>query len=227
MINADGSGEPTPITNLRGDEIEPSWSPDGNWIAFTSDAREDKVLMLYLVRPDGSGLIKLSSFQYESSPTWSPSMQLGFVMNLAGNNVLYFRGQKDPKSGATPTQPYYVTPSFFDKLELTGNLGQVAQPAWSPDGAWVAYTRMRSSRNQIYLAHYPVRQPVEKDILQLTDLNSDTTPAWSPDGQWIVFTSQRDGNSEVYIMRTTGKNQNNLTLNGAEDLDPAWMILYQ
>jgi TolB protein len=151
-------------------------------------------------------------------------MRLGFVMNVAGNQVLYIRGEKDPKTGATPTQPYYVTPVFFDMQAIHGNLGQVAEPAWSPDGAWVVYTRQRSSGSSIWLAHYPVRIPVEKDILHLTDSNSDSSPSWSPDGQWVVFCSKRDGSSEIYIMRSTGMNQNNLTLNAAEDLDPAWLI---
>jgi len=221
-MNADGSGEPVAITNKAGDEKDPAWSPDGQWIAFTSDGRSDKVLQLYLVRPDGSGLIRLSTFQDESDPTWSPKMQIGFIMKIAGNRVLYIRGQKDAISGATPTQPYYVTPVFFDFTALHGNLGQVAEPAWSPDGEWVTYTRLRSSGGQIFLAHYPVRQPIEKDILRLTDSNSDSSPAWSPDGQWIIFTSKRDGNSEIYIMRSTGTNQDNLTGDGAEDVDPTW-----
>lgn len=221
VMNTDGSGEPVDITNLNGDEREPAWSPDGQWIAFTSDGRSDKVLQLYLVRPDGSQIIRLSSFQDESSPTWSPTNELGFVMNVAGNKVLYIRGQRDSNTGATPTQAYYVTPVFFDFTALHGSLGQVAKPAWSPDGEWVTYSRLRSNGSQIYLAHYPVRQP-EKDILRLTDTNTESSPAWSPDGQWIVFATKRDGNSEIYIMRSTGQNQNNLTLNSAEDVDPAW-----
>jgi eukaryotic-like serine/threonine-protein kinase len=222
VMNSDGSGEPVAITSMNGDELEPAWSPDGSWIAFTSDGRSDGVLQLYLVRPDGGELVRLSSFQDESSPAWAPDMRLGFVMNIAGNHVLYIRDQRDPATGAAPTQAYYVTPTFFDFTAIHGNLGQVYEPAWSPDGQWVVYTRKRSSGPLIYLSHYPVREPVEKDILRLTDTNSDYSPAWSPDGQWIVFASERDGNSEIYIMRSTGNNQDNLTGSPAEDVDPTW-----
>jgi eukaryotic-like serine/threonine-protein kinase len=221
VMNANGSGEPVNITNLRGDEREPAWSYDGQWIAFTSDARADGVLQLYLVRPDGSDLYRLSFDQQEFGPAWAPDGRLAFVMKVAGNQILYLRGQKDAATGAAPTREYYVTPSFFDLTALKGNLGQVGEPVWSPDGKFVAYTRQEYRSNRVYIARYPVRIP-EQDIIALTDTRQDSGPSWSPDGQWLVFTSQRDGNSEVYIMRSSGLSQTNLISAPGEDLDPAW-----
>ncbi len=221
VMNADGSGEPIKITNMKADETEPDWSPDGQWIAFTNNSHYTGARQLYLVRPDGQGLSKLSFDQEEFGPAWAPDNRLGFVMNIVGSQVLYIRGTSDPKTGATPTKAYYVTPVFFDYTALHGNLGQVSEPAWSPDGKWVVYTRQRSTSTYIYTAHYPVRV-VEQDIIRLTESNMESSPAWAPDGQWIVFTSKRDGNAEIYLMRSTGQSQINLTQSESQDMEPAW-----
>ncbi len=221
MMNADGSGEPKDLTSVKGDETEPAWSPDGKWIAYTADNRSDKVLQVYLIRPDGSDRYRLSSFQYEFGPAWSPKNQLTFIMNSAGAQIVFTRGQTDPKTGAQPTREYYVTPTRFDKLSFTDNLGQAAEPAWSPDGVWLAYTRLRGTSKNISISHFPIRVPAQ-DVIKLTDSGKDTNPSWSPDGQWITFNSLRDGNAEVYIMRSTGQSQTNLTNTPGRDQDPAW-----
>jgi Tol biopolymer transport system component len=38
----------------------------------------------------------------------------------------------------------------------------------------------------------------------------------------IAFTSGRDGNAEIYVMNADGTNQTRLTINPANDFDPAW-----
>lgn len=226
VMNADGSGEPVDLTHMKGDETEPAWSPDGRWIAFTNDGREDKNRQVYLIRPDGSDFYKLSYDQEEFGPGWTPDRELSFVMNASGAQIVFIRGLTDPKTGETPERQYYVTPVRFDKKAFTGNLGQAAEPAWSPDGQWLAYTREEGSRSQIGLSHYPVNLP-EKDVIRLTALGKDRHPAWSPDGQWIVFTSERDGNREIYVMRSTGQLQSNVSLDPGIDEDPAWLWVNQ
>jgi Tol biopolymer transport system component len=177
------------------------------------------VRQLFLMNADGSEAVRLSFDQEEFGATWSPDMRrLAFVMNASGRQILNLRERAEPV--ITPS-PYYVTPQRFDFSTLAGSLGQVAQPAWSPDGAWMAYTRQEGSLQRIFLARYPVRNP-DQDVVKLTDSNKDSAPAWAPDSQWLVFNSARDGNAEVYLMRFNGQGQVNLTNAPGRDLDPAW-----
>jgi Tol biopolymer transport system component len=65
------TGEQTNITNHPSFDIEPAWSPDGEWIIFASN-REDPNFDLYVVRPDGSGLQRLLNDpdSKDSYPSW-------------------------------------------------------------------------------------------------------------------------------------------------------------
>ena len=218
---ADGSAEPVNLTQRKGDDFAPTWSPDGQSIVFTSDSREDRILQLYTMGPDGENILRLSTLQEEFDATWSPDMKyMAFVLKAGFNRILYLR--QGVKVESTPEPSFYVTPQAFDRSTLLGTLGQVTQPAWSPDGAWIAYVRLDGSREQIFLAKYPLRNP-EQDVIRLTTSTSkDHSPNWSADSQWLAFTTNRDGNLEVYIVRSTGQTLTNLTNMEGRDQDPAW-----
>jgi len=65
------TGEKTNVTDHPKYDIEPGWSPDGEWIIFASN-REDPNFDLYVVHPDGTGLQKVLSDpdSKDSYPSW-------------------------------------------------------------------------------------------------------------------------------------------------------------
>jgi TolB protein len=57
------------LTRGGANEFAPAWSPDGNRIAFISD--RDGNDQLYVMRADGSGIVRLTSGQADKdTPTW-------------------------------------------------------------------------------------------------------------------------------------------------------------
>jgi len=59
------------VTNDTGTDMNPSWSPDGQWLAFASNRDGD--FEIYIVQADGKGLRKLTdNTAGDTEPAWSP-----------------------------------------------------------------------------------------------------------------------------------------------------------
>lgn len=70
VIDVDG-GNLSRITNDDAADTTPTWSPDGQWIAFASDRDGD--FEIYIVQSDGTGLRQLTdNTASDSDPAWSP-----------------------------------------------------------------------------------------------------------------------------------------------------------
>ena len=93
-----------------------------------------------------------------------------------------------------------------------------ASPAWSPDGARIAFESTLDGKRAIW-----VMQADGLGLRRLTDgPGSDFSPAWSPDGGRIAFMSDRDGNEEVYVIGADGAGMRRLTDSPLPDGFPAW-----
>jgi TolB protein len=68
------SGERTNLTDDADVDIEPDWSPDGQWIAFGSLRPGAPFFDLYVMRPDGSDVRQVTDDPAkEANPVWGPS----------------------------------------------------------------------------------------------------------------------------------------------------------
>lgn len=112
-----------------------------------------------------------------------------------------------------------VTPAIFTMnadgsglLRLTNSTSWDLNPAWSPDGTWIVFSRWsylsQGSTSRLY--------KVRADGTQLTPLTPSplfaSRPAWSPDGNFIAFMSQEPGRStEISIIKMDGSELKKLT----------------
>jgi len=206
-----GSTEPLQLTNLDGENMHPAWSPDSNTIAFVNFGRYQPVYTMFFINVDGTNLRRVSLEYQEKEPVWSPDGQwLVYVITAETHEYLFIRSKTDD----------FEDPEQYDHYTHFGRLGEVANPSWSPNGAYIAYTRMDGSQNHVYLAEFATRGA---DLVNLTPEDGTASqPAWSPDSQYLLFTSERNNNSDIYIMTYTGLLQTNLTDNPARDQDADW-----
>ena len=219
VMDADG-GNPVNLTQHAGDEFDPAWSPDGTLIAFTHhlrDAGSTPIYALTMIKPDGTGRVRLSEDFVEWDPAFSPDGKwLLYIISASSHDYFYFRAEWND----------FAEPKAFDLRALFGEFGEVADPAWAPVGDQFAYVEVNGSRQDIVHVTYVqmeqngLHQPTE---YVLTETGHESDPAWSPDARWLAFTSTRDNQTEIYLMPTTGRPQVNLTTRPGVDRSPDWM----
>ena len=92
---------------------------------------------------------------------------------------------------------------------LTFDDGLQTQPAWSPDGRFIAYSSNQSGNFDIWV------QPIGggRAIQVTNDPASDWQPDWSPDGNTIAFRTERDGGG-IFVAPAFGGRERRLTTFG-------------
>lgn len=166
LYSLDGAGHLTRLTDHPAGDWDPSWSPDGQRLAFTShrDGQSDIWLML----ADGSELRNLTQHRgWDYWPDWSPDgRQIVFVSERDGDAELFIQAVDSPSA-----------------RQLTQNTDQDRLPAWSPDGSTIAFASVREGVEGIYLID---ADSGSEEALTRWPLRG-TAPAWSPDGQQLAF----------------------------------------
>jgi TolB protein len=197
--------------------VKPSWSPDGRWISFLNENGTEGDI--YLVRPDGSGLKRLTTsndITRDGNLVWSPDgKQLAFSARSKGNVEIFVLDVQVAMEGGIASRQLTDSQSFSRNLVTS----------WSPDGSRIAFSSDRDANTEIYMMNTD-----GTDVVRLTDdPASDMEPAWSPDGKLITFTSNRDGDREIYILEVEAAAANpkdapiwRLTRRKGDDVGPVW-----
>jgi TolB protein len=105
------------------------------------------------------------------------------------------------------------------KYVLPNTPGEVYQPAWSPDGEWLAFPANFGGNIDIYRIH-----PDGSGLEKVTDTPwplLESEPTWSPDGNRIAFTTnnQNEDTFDLYVINFDGTGLRKLVSNAIE---PDW-----
>jgi len=129
VMNANGTGVQR-LTNHSATDDDPAWSPDGTKIAFTSD-RGGAFGIYVMNSSDGLTVTQLTpDASRDSKLTWSPDgTKIAFSRIAACDFYFCRRGL------------YVMNADGSGVTELAGSdvYADYADPAWSPDGQWIAF----------------------------------------------------------------------------------------
>lgn len=177
------------LTVNKARDAYPRFSPDGKWIAFSSDRNGN--LDVFII-PATGGMAKQLTYHSADDTVlgWSPD----------GKGVL-FSSQRGEDFMA---QLYVVSVDGGMPWKAGPDMGNAA--SFSPDGRRIAY----NPKGQVYWRKYYrgayqtdvwIEDVAAKKFTQLTDFDGeDSWPMWSRDGD-IYFVSDRDGEGLTNIWR--------------------------
>lgn len=176
----------------------PSWSPDGNQLAWEVNYHDRKVVELYVsagapgapprkvgpvVRGSSAmtaGFATAGAETVSHELSWSPPAMKRFVYASSGSTQdydLYIDG-----AGPVAAAP-----------------GADGAATWSPDGKYIAFTSARTGQGDLYLLDVA---SVEKPPLKLSGdpTASELFAAWSPDSQKLAFVGHTKQGENVYVI---------------------------
>ncbi|MGH9853716.1 MAG: DPP IV N-terminal domain-containing protein [Blastocatellia bacterium] len=198
----------TPFTTLPGNESQPSFSPDGNQMAFVWDGEKGENFDIYVKQIGNESLRRLTNDPaIDAAPRWSPD---GRYIAFTRQNGLYLI---PPLGGA-------------ERRITTFSAPFAGYPDWSPDGEWLAVSDWNPPQEPTTLSLFLVeRETGEKKKLTSPQAGTvgDRFPAFSPDGKTVAFFRFiSNAVSDLYLVSVAGGEPKRLTFDDAQTRPPAW-----
>jgi serine/threonine protein kinase/Tol biopolymer transport system component len=224
VMNADGGGQTAIVTTAAWDDYA-RWAPDGKRLAFSTTALTGGVANseIHVRLANGQLARRTSTTAEDQWPDWSPDGRIVYSEGFKGDSGwdIYIVGG----DGGKPA------------LWLGGPTCDV-RPTWSPNGQWIAFTRVTRDTNgngkidEEDAGDVWVGQASGGGLRALTSADWAITPAWSPDSQWIAFARIRDSNgdgrndpddaSDIWAVPLGGGAAVPLVQSPVQDWAPSW-----
>lgn len=190
-------GWPRQLTISDQRQMNPAWSPDGQWIAFESDKNGNEQWDIFVVSPKNGDVVNLTNSPEisEESPTWQPHGRLlaitvrpkdASAAEIATLDVLTRRVRKLTNN----------TPS--DRFN--------SAPVWSPDGKQIAYSQSQATGKDSNVFVVDVATGKSTNLTPHTGEHLYSATSWSPDGKNLLISSDAEnGYQNVALLDTSTK----------------------
>ena len=191
------SDSPSPGSSIGAGQTSataPTHAGAGGRIVFTSNIDPAGRWDLFTMRPDGTGVKRLTILPDPkspfSAPDWSPD----------GTQLVF----TSPSPSSRLGQVYRINADGSGLTQLThGTRIDADSASWSPDGSKIVLKRAGSGEYAIW-----VMNADGSGLKRLTsELYDNSDPTFTPDGKHILYASQKDGYSAIWIMNADGSNQ--------------------
>lgn len=174
VMNADGSNQRN-LTQNEARDTSPSWSPDGQRIAFISNRLGELTSEVFIMQADGTNVQQLTTNASAQEVIWSPSGKQFLISQASLENGALIRRSAIVQADGT-LQP----------LPLPENLKNTDcySPDWSPDGTRVAVVCIQFSTPVLYIIPINGYPAIKIDAHVVVFV-------WSPNGMQLAWVRNR------------------------------------
>jgi len=200
----------TPFVTMPGIESYPKFSPDGKFLAFTSEGESDYNIDVY-IKPvnQGEALRITTNSAEDTNPVWSPD----------GRHLAILRKSRryDEKF------KLILIPAFGGQEQEIGEV--LGGLDWSPNGKYIAVSNgdTPASPKAIQLISIDGREKRAISNPPAMEWIYDTTPAFSPDSTQITFVRWNSAaSSDLFVVNLLNGLVKQLTFDGKQILSQRW-----
>ncbi len=247
LIIADADGyAPQTILNSREPLMSPSWSPDGEKLAYVSF--EDRRSEVYVQNVSTGEREKVASFEgINSAPAWSPNgRKLSLTLSRNGQTDIYVLDLNtrnleqitdhwsidtesewmpdgnslvfmSDRSGGPQIYRIGIDGSGLSRLTREGNYN--ASPTLSADGRRLAMVHRRSDDNRFAIA---VQNLDGSGFRVLTQGGQDESPSFAPNGAMVLYATRANGRAVLGTASLFGEARGIMSTEGERIREPAW-----
>jgi len=216
-IGADGREQIDRVVPVNGGFREPVLSPNGKEFAFVFRGE------IFVSSIDGKIVKRITDTPWqERSVGWSPDGRSLVYAAEKDNNWNIYTASITRKE-----EPYFYASTVLKVEPVVATSAEEFQPAWSPDGADIAYLENRTTLKVYHIATKQTRTVLDPKY-NYSYADGDQYYQWSPDSKWFLVQfgpAERMFTPEVGLISADGTGQlRNLTQSGYDDFGPKWAM---
>jgi Tol biopolymer transport system component/predicted Ser/Thr protein kinase len=212
------------FTSFSGREFDPTFSPDGNQIAFIWDGVKGDNFDIYVKLINAGTPLRLTTHPgVDHSPAWSPDGRyLAFFRHSESEQGIFIV----PALGGTERKLY--SPDWEPSTGVAGagnRIGNNAQVVWSPNGKYLAFMDSSAPQTSYSIWLLSVENLERRRLTWPPPQYSggDTWPAFSPDSQTLAFARWSSAwLVDIYIVPIGGGEPRRLTFDNRPISRLAW-----